>query len=50
MKITLANAEAALHDVLSDADQLHSRELRAALEKYVAALREQIKTLRKMLN
>ncbi len=50
MKITLANAEAALDDMLSEADQLHSRELRAALEKYIAALRAQIKTLRRMMN
>jgi hypothetical protein len=50
MKITLANAEAALHDVLNEVDQLQSQELRAALEKYIAALREQIKTLRRKLN
>ncbi|WP_167353982.1 MULTISPECIES: hypothetical protein [Bradyrhizobium] len=50
MKTTLANAEAALDDVQRDTRKLHSRELRAAIEKYIEEQREQIKALRRMMN
>jgi hypothetical protein len=50
MKITLANAEAALDDVRRDADQLHSRELRKAIAEYIEMQREAIKALRRKMN
>ncbi|MBR0687556.1 hypothetical protein JQ594_16615 [Bradyrhizobium manausense] len=50
MKITLANAEAALDEVRRDADKLHSRELRKAIEAYIEKQRAQIKALRRMMN
>ncbi|QIO98673.1 hypothetical protein [Bradyrhizobium symbiodeficiens] len=50
MKTTLANAEAALDEVQRDTDKLHSRELRKAIAKYIEAQKEQIKTLRRMMN
>lgn len=50
MKITLANAKAARDDVQCDADTLHSRELRKAIEQYIEAQREAIKALRRKLN
>lgn len=50
MKITLANAEAALDEVQRDADKLHSRELRRAIEKHIEAQREALKALRRKLN
>jgi hypothetical protein len=50
MKATLANAEAALDEVQRDTRKLHSRELRETIEKYIEEQREQIKTLRRMMN
>ncbi|WP_298872286.1 hypothetical protein [uncultured Bradyrhizobium sp.] len=50
MKITLANAEAALDEVQRDVDKLHSRELRKAIEDYIEKQREQIKALRRMMH
>ena len=50
MKTDLADAESALNDVQRKTDKLHSRELREAIEKYIAAQREQIKALRRMMN
>ncbi|MHC4044656.1 hypothetical protein [Bradyrhizobium sp. 23AC] len=50
MKITLANAEAALDEVLRDTDKLRSRELRKAIAKYIEVQKEQIKALRRMMN
>ncbi|WP_162832049.1 hypothetical protein [Bradyrhizobium liaoningense] len=50
MKITLANAEAALDEVQRDADKLHSRELRKAIAEYIAMQREALKALRKKLH
>lgn len=50
MKITLANAEAALDEVQRDTDKLRSRELRKTIEKYIEQQREQIKALRRMMN
>jgi hypothetical protein len=50
MKTALAYAEAALNDVQRDTDKLRSREVRAAIEKYIEAQREQIKALRRLMN
>ncbi|MBJ7404497.1 MAG: hypothetical protein JHD07_14865 [Bradyrhizobium sp.] len=50
MKITLANAEAALNEVQRDADKLLSHELRKIISEYIELQREQLKALRKMLN
>ncbi|WP_194391920.1 hypothetical protein [Bradyrhizobium sp. CCBAU 51765] len=50
MKITLANAEAALDEVQRDADKLHSRELRKVIAEYIAMQREALKALRKKLH
>ena len=50
MKITLANAEAALDDVQRDADKLHSRELRKAIANYIETQREAIKAIRRKMN
>ncbi|WBL80157.1 hypothetical protein I3J27_06945 [Bradyrhizobium xenonodulans] len=50
MKITLANAEAALDDVQRDTDKLHSRELRKAIADYIEMQREAIKALRRKMN
>ncbi|MBR0785202.1 hypothetical protein [Bradyrhizobium iriomotense] len=50
MKITLANAEAALDEVQRDTDKLRSQELRKAIEKYIEMQRAQIKALRRMMN
>jgi hypothetical protein len=50
MKITLANAETALDEVQRDVDKLHSRELRKAIEQYIAAQRDALKALRRKLN
>jgi hypothetical protein len=50
MKITLANAEAALDEVLRDTDKLHSRELRKAIAEYIETQREALKVLRKKLH
>ena len=50
MKTALAHAEAALAEAQRDTDKLHSRELRAAITKYIEAQREQIKALRRMMN
>ena len=50
MKITLANAEAALDEVQRDADKLHSQELRKAIAEYIETQREALKALRKKLH
>jgi hypothetical protein len=50
MKITLANAEAALDEVQRDTDKLHSQELRKAIAKYIETQREALKALRKKLH
>lgn len=50
MKITLANAEAALDDVQRDTDKLHSRELRKAIADYIEMQRQAIKALRRKMN
>ncbi len=50
MKITLANAEAALDEVQRDSDRLHSEELRKAIANYIEAQREALKALRKKLH
>jgi predicted transcriptional regulator len=50
MKITLANAEAALDDVQRDTDKLRSQELRKAIADYIEAQREAIKALRRKLH
>lgn len=50
MKITLANAEAALDEVQRDADKLHSQELRKAIAEYIETQREALKALRKRLH
>ena len=50
MKITLANAEAALDEVQRDADKLHSQELRKAIAEYIETQRQALKALRKKLH
>ncbi|MET4724404.1 hypothetical protein ABIF64_003423 [Bradyrhizobium japonicum] len=50
MKITLANAEAALDEVQRDTDKLHSQELRKAIADYIETQREALKALRKKLH
>ncbi|MBR1132826.1 hypothetical protein [Bradyrhizobium iriomotense] len=50
MKITLANAEAALDEVQRDADKLHSRELRKAIADYIEMQRAALKAVRKKLH
>ena len=50
MKITLANAEAALDEVQRDADKLLSRELRKAIAEYIDTQREALKAIRKKLH
>ncbi|MBR0957194.1 hypothetical protein [Bradyrhizobium japonicum] len=50
MKITLANAEAALDEVQRDAEKLHSRELRKAIADYIEIQREALRALRKKLH
>jgi hypothetical protein len=50
MKITLANAEAALDEVQRDTDKLHSQELRKAIAEYIETQREALKVLRKKLH
>jgi len=50
MKITLANAEAALDEVQRDTDKLRSRELRKAIGDYIEMQREAIKALRRKMN
>lgn len=50
MKITLANAEAALDEVQRDTDKLHSQELRKAIAEYIEMQREALRALRKKLH
>ena len=50
MKITLANAEAALDEVQRDTDKLHSQELRQVIADYIETQREALKALRKKLH
>jgi hypothetical protein len=50
MKITLANAEAALDEVQRDSDKLRSEELRKAISNYIESQREALKALRKKLH
>jgi len=50
MKIMLPNAVATLDQLQRDADKLHTQELRKAIEKYLEEQKEQIKTLRRMMN
>lgn len=50
MKVTLANAEAALDEVQRDTDKLHSQELRKAIADYIETQREALKALRKKLH
>ncbi|MHC2621932.1 hypothetical protein ACVIW2_003964 [Bradyrhizobium huanghuaihaiense] len=50
MKITLANAEAALDEVQRDADKLRSQELRKAIADYIEMQREALKAVRKKLH
>ena len=50
MKITLANAEAALDEVQRDNDKLHSEELRKAIANYIESQREALKALCKKLH
>lgn len=50
MKITLANAEAALDEVQRDTEKLHSQELRKVIAEYIETQREALKALRKKLH
>lgn len=50
MKIHEANTEAPRGEMLRDADEIHSRELRKTLEKYIEAQKQQLKALRRLLN
>jgi hypothetical protein len=50
MKITLANAEAALDEVQRDTDKLHSQELRRTIAEYIETQREALRVLRKKLH
>jgi hypothetical protein len=50
MKITLANAEAALDEVQRDTDKLHSQELRRVIADYIETQREALRALRKKLH
>jgi hypothetical protein len=50
MKITLANAEAALDEVQRDTDKLRSQELRKVIADYIEAQREVLKALRRKLH
>jgi hypothetical protein len=50
MKITLANAEAALDEVQRDTDKLHSQELRKVIAEYIETQRAALKALRKKLH
>lgn len=50
MKITLANAEAALDEVQRDTDKLRSQELRKVIAEYIETQREALRALRKKLH
>jgi hypothetical protein len=50
MKITLANADAALEEVQRDADKLDSQELRKVIADYIETQRAALKALRRKLH
>jgi hypothetical protein len=50
LKITLANADAALDEGLRDTDKLQSQELRKAIAEHIEAQRKALKALRKKLH